>query len=125
MARRIVRYWDPAGERHEVPTYPWGLAPAGLATRAQLVAMGLRPRGPHVAQIRWDSRRSTTPRVAYLWPVETARPPAPRSAAQIASLGAALRARRTCPECGAVRDYCLSTRLGICTLCADDVRVAA
>jgi hypothetical protein len=125
MARRIVCYWDPTAQRHDVPTYPWGLAPAGLKTRAQLVEMGLRPRGRHVAQIRWDSRRSTTPRVAYLWPVETAQPPADRSPAQLASLGAALRARRTCPECGLVRDYCLSTRLGMCTTCAYGLPAAA
>lgn len=125
MARRIACYWDPTAERHDVPTYPWGLAPDGLATRTQLVAVGLRPRGRHVAQIRWDSRRSTTPRVAYLWPIETARPPAPRSPAQLASLNAAHRARRTCPACGVVRDYRLSTRLGLCTPCADDFQVAA
>lgn len=125
MARRIVRYWDPKGLRYGIPTWPWGLAPEHLKTRDQIVALGLRTRGPHVAQVMWDSRRSSDPRFARLWPVDSAGPPAPRSPAQLDSLAAANLARRTCPQCGLVRDYCLSTRLGICTTCADGLPVAA
>jgi hypothetical protein len=127
MARRVLRYWDPDAERHDVPTYPWGLVPDGLATRDQLVARGLRPRGRHVAQLMWDSRRSDQPRRAYLYRICDARPPRPRSPGQIASLEAARRRRRVCPECGIERDYYLSTALGVCTPCAypDAVDLAA
>jgi hypothetical protein len=125
MPRRIVVFFDPQAERHDVPTYPWGMAPEGLATRAQLVAMGLRPRGPHVAQVMWDSRRCRQPRVAYLYEIATARPPLPVTPAKARALEAAMRARRTCPECGVVRPYCLPTSLGTCTPCADGFTTAA
>ncbi|MEU3189486.1 RRQRL motif-containing zinc-binding protein [Streptomyces sp. NPDC006992] len=125
MARRVLRYWDPHAERHDVPTYPWGLAPEGLATRDQLVARGLRPRGRHVAQIGWDSRRCPGGRYAYLYRAADARPPQPRSPAQTASLGKAQRARRICPDCGIEREYRIPTSLGCCTDCADGYGVAA
>ncbi|MGW2110698.1 RRQRL motif-containing zinc-binding protein [Streptomyces sp. NPDC001948] len=108
-----------------MPTFPWGLAPEGLATRDQLVAMGLRKRGPAVAQVMWFSRKSTEPRFARLYEIDRATPPKPRSPGQIASLAAAMRSRRTCPECGEIRTYCLPTSLGICTPCADGFTAAA
>ncbi|ASR00785.1 RRQRL motif-containing zinc-binding protein [Streptomyces sp. 11-1-2] len=126
MARRIADLWDPEGERHDVPTFPWGLAPEGTATRDQLVARGLRPRGPAVAQVMWFSRKSPDePRFARLYDAAKATPPKPRSPGQIASLAAAMQARRTCPECGETRSYCLSTRLRVCTPCADGFTTAA
>ncbi|WP_331764374.1 RRQRL motif-containing zinc-binding protein [Streptomyces sp. NBC_01506] len=125
MARRIAFFYDPEAERNDVPTYPWGLAPAGLATRAQLVAKGLRPRGKHVAQVMWDSSRSPQPRVAFLYEIATATPPTPLTPAKAKALEAAMRARRTCPECGDVGPYCLSTSLGTCLPCSDGFVPAA
>jgi len=125
MARRIADLWDPQGERHDVPTYPWGLAPDGLATRDQLRAMGLRPRGGAVAQVMWFSRKSPQPRFARLYEIAKATPPKPRSPGQLASLAAAMRARRTCPECGQIRPYCIPTSLGACAPCADGFTAAA
>lgn len=122
---RVRRYWDPKGERHDVPTYPWGMALDGLATRDQLLDQGLRPRGGRVAQLGWDSRRSPGGRYAYLYEVAAAEPPKHRSPGQIASLQAALRRRRICPDCGTEREYCISTALMMCTPCADGVAVAA
>ena len=122
----VARYFDPAGDRYGIPTFPYRLAPAGLATRDQLRERGLRPRGPIVAQLMWDSRKTPgQPRVAYLYDESLARPPAPRSPAQVASLEAAGRARRTCPDCGRTRDYYLSTKLQTCTDCADGLPAAA
>ncbi|NEE41577.1 hypothetical protein G3M53_91470 [Streptomyces sp. SID7982] len=126
--RRLADLWDPEGERHDVPTYPWGLAPAGLQTRDQLVAKGLRPRGPAVAQVMWFSKKTTTPfepRFARLYETARATPPKPRSPGQLASLEAAMRARRTCPECGQVKDYCIARSLGACVPCADGFTTAA
>ncbi|WP_405682875.1 RRQRL motif-containing zinc-binding protein [Streptomyces sp. NBC_01238] len=111
-----------------MPTFPWKLAPAGLLTRDQLVAKGLRPRGPAVAQVMWFSTKTSTPgepRFARLYDASKATPPKPRSPGQVASLAAAMRARRTCPECGETRTYCLSTRLKVCTPCADGFTTAA
>ena len=125
MARRIADLWDPQGERHDVPTYPWGLAPDGLATRDQLMGMGLKPRGSAVAQVMWFSRKSPRPRFARLYEIAKATPPQPRSPGQIASLAAAMRARRTCPECGEVRPYCIATSLGVCTPCMGGFTAAA
>ncbi|MFE6691935.1 RRQRL motif-containing zinc-binding protein [Streptomyces sp. NPDC057743] len=123
---RLADLWDPKGERHDVPTFLWRMAPDGLATRDQLVAKGLRPRGPAVAQVMWFSKKSPgVPRFARLYPVDRATPPKPRSPGQIASLAAAMRARRTCPECGEVREYCIATSLKACTPCADGFTAAA
>ncbi|ARZ68738.1 hypothetical protein SMD11_3094 [Streptomyces albireticuli] len=49
-----VRFYDPTGARHGIPTYPWSLAPDGLATRRQLRDQGLRPGGQEIAaQVMW------------------------------------------------------------------------
>ena len=123
---RLADLWDPEGERHDVPTFLWGLAPDGLATRDQLVAMGLRRRGPAVAQVMWFSSKTPgVPRFARLYPIDKATPPAARTPGQIASLAKAMEARRTCPECGEVRDYCLPTSVGVCHPCAFGVPDAA
>lgn len=49
--------FDPDGVRFGVPTYPWRLAPQGLATRRQLRALGLRPGGQEVAAQVFRPRR--------------------------------------------------------------------
>jgi hypothetical protein len=117
-------FWDPAGERYGIPTYPWRMAPAGLATRRQLTAAGLRPGGqPVVAQVMWRSRRRQV-QVAYLYAVESARPKRAASPAQVVALSRALAARRRCPECGQDRGYVLPARWGTCLICADLAGVA-
>ncbi|MFF4649334.1 RRQRL motif-containing zinc-binding protein [Streptomyces sp. NPDC001380] len=119
------RFWDPDGERFGLPTYPWRMAPAGLATRRQLRAAGLRPAGQDVAaQILWQNRRRGV-RAAYLYRVDRARPVRPMTPARATALAAALRARRTCPQCGQDAGYVLPTRYGTCLPCADSAAAAA
>ena len=113
-----MRFFDPAGSRYGIPTYPWRMAPAGLATRRQLAAEGLRPGGqPVTAQIMWRGRNRRI-RVAYLYPTAFAKPKRQPTPAQLAALGRALAARRLCPECGADPGYVLPARLGMCLPCA-------
>ncbi|MCD0482039.1 hypothetical protein LO771_06315 [Streptacidiphilus sp. ASG 303] len=108
-----------------MPTYPWRMAPAGLATRRQLRAAGLRPGGqPVCAQILWQSRRRGV-RAAYLYRIDRARPVRPMTPARAAALAAAMRARRTCPICGRDAGYCIPRHLGICVPCADAAAAAA
>lgn len=122
MGRIRVAFWDPAGERYGIPTYPWGMAPAGLCTRRQLAAAGLRPGGqPIVAQVLWRSRRYRPRggvRVAYLYATEAAKPRRTATLAQRAALAKALAARRTCPRCHTDAGYVLPRRLGVCLTCA-------
>ncbi|WP_377271665.1 RRQRL motif-containing zinc-binding protein [Peterkaempfera sp. SMS 1(5)a] len=119
------RFWDPDGSRFGLPTYPWRMAPEGLATRRQLRAAGLRPAGQDVAaQILWQSRRRGI-RAAYLYRVDLARPVRPMTPARTAALAAAMRARRTCPTCGIDAGYVLPTCYGTCLSCADPAAAAA
>ncbi|MCD0483444.1 hypothetical protein LO771_13790 [Streptacidiphilus sp. ASG 303] len=119
------RFWDPDGERFGLPTYPWRMAPEGLATRRQLRAEGLRPGGQDVAaQILWRNRRRGV-RAAYLYRVDLARPVRPMTPARAAALAAAMRARRTCPVCGRDAGYVLPARYGTCLPCAEPAAAAA
>src|SRR5580704_6800767 len=105
---------DPDGARYGFPTYAWRSAPAGLATRRQLRAAGLRPNGqPVVAQIMWPGRRGRV-NVAYLYDTTAAAPKREASPAQVIALGRALAARRRCPECGQDRGYVIPARAGVC-----------
>ncbi len=121
MARYRSVYLDPDGSRYGIPTYPWQCAPAGLATRRQLAAIGLRPAWqPVAAQVMWHSSRSRCrPGVAHLYRVELARPKRVPSAAQLAALRKALAARRTCPECGQDAGYVLPRHWDKCLACAE------
>ncbi|MFI2262133.1 RRQRL motif-containing zinc-binding protein [Streptomyces tubercidicus] len=123
------RFWDPDGTKFGVPTYPWRLAPDGLATRAQLRAAGLRPGGQAIAaQILWRSRRTRGGiRAAYLYRIDHAKPVRPMTPGKRAALGKALAARRTCPNCRIDAGYCIPRSLGMCVLCAfpDDEQRAA
>ncbi|PNE41610.1 RRQRL motif-containing zinc-binding protein [Streptomyces noursei] len=113
------RFWDPDGARYGIPTYPYRLAPDGLATRRQLRARGLRPGGqPVAAQILWRSRRRGI-RAAYLYRLDLARPVRPMTPARWAAVGKALAARRRCPTCRRDVGYTLPASLGICLTCAD------
>jgi hypothetical protein len=112
-------YYDPEGTRFGIPTYPWKFAPAGLATRRQLAGAGLRPGGqPVAAQVMWNSRHHSGEGVAYLYRVEAARPKRVPTPAQLAALGKALAARRTCTKCGRDAGYVVSTHTGRCNDCA-------
>lgn len=96
------------------PVYPYRLAPDGLMTRRQLRARGLRPGGQEpAAEIRWRRGR----RVAYLYRVDQALPVRPMTPARARALDAAMRARRTCPECRTDRGHCIPRSLGHCWPC--------
>ncbi|GGO55408.1 hypothetical protein GCM10012287_46610 [Streptomyces daqingensis] len=116
----VARFYDPEGARYGMPTYPWRLAPQGLATRRQLRARGLRPGGQPVAgQVMWRSRHCPSgARVAYLYRLDEAKPVRPMTPGRARALEKALAARRTCPECGIDRGYCIPTSLGMCPHCA-------
>ncbi|MEV6549548.1 RRQRL motif-containing zinc-binding protein [Streptomyces sp. NPDC051597] len=101
-----------------VPVYRWRLAPAGLATRRQLRALGLRPGGQGVAAQVERPRRRREPLVAYLYRVEQAKPVRPMSPAKWAALAKANAARRVCPECRRDAGYVIPPSLGMCTPCA-------
>jgi hypothetical protein len=108
--------YDPTGEHHGgLPTYPYKLAPPGLATRRQLRKAGLRPGGQDIAgQILWRKDK----RVAYLYRIDLARPKRTATARQRAAIDKALKARRTCSTCGQVKDYYIPRRYGECLDCA-------
>ena len=111
-----VEFYDPYGRRYGIPTYPYHWAPKGLLTIRQLRARGLRPGGqPVTAQILW--RRGL--RVAYLYRTDLALPRRQATTAQLTALGKALAARRTCPACGAEKDYCLPRSTGQCNDCTN------
>ncbi|MGN9845072.1 RRQRL motif-containing zinc-binding protein [Nonomuraea sp. H19] len=123
MSRIRARFWDPAGERYGIPTYPWKMAPPHLLTLRQLTAEGLRPGGQGVqAQVLWRSRRHGAPgvRAAYLYDVRFALPKRTATARQRIALGKANAARRTCPECLRDAGYVLPRHLGICLDCAEE-----
>jgi hypothetical protein len=109
-----VEFYDPDGRRYGIPTYPYHWAPKGLLTIRQLRARGLRPGGQQpIAQILW--RRGL--RVAYLYRTDLALPRRQATRAQLAAIGKALAARRTCPVCGTEKDYCLPRSTGQCNDC--------
>lgn len=110
------RFYDPTGARHGgLPTYPYHYAPAGLATRRQLRAAGLRPGGQDIAaQILW--RRGK--RRAYLYRLDAAKPKRTATTRQLAAVYRALIARRTCTTCGQVKPYYIPRRYGECLDCA-------
>lgn len=116
---------DPAGDRYGIPTYSWHQAPAHLKTFRQLRAQGLRPGGqPVQGQILWRTRSGEV-RKAYLYDVTDAKPKRVPTPAVLAALDKALTARKTCPECGQVREYVLSRRLGVCNDCAGEWEAGA
>lgn len=112
---------DPSGELHGgLPTYPWRYAPAGLMTRRQLAAAGLRQGGQApVAQVVRGRYLH-----AYLYRVELAKPKRTASPAWLASTRKATAARRVCGTCERDRGYIPSKRLGECNECAE-ARVGA
>jgi hypothetical protein len=112
----FLQFYDPDGTRHGIPTYPYRWAPQGLYTIRQLRAHGLRPGGqPVTAQILWNHHG--TRRVAYLYRADLARPKRQATPAQLAAIGKALAARRTCAACGAEKPYCMPRSTGQCNDC--------
>ncbi|MEV6845460.1 RRQRL motif-containing zinc-binding protein [Actinoplanes sp. NPDC051411] len=107
-------FYDPTGERYGIPTYPFKMAPTGLATLRQLRADGLRPGGQTVAaQLMWRKGK----RVAYLYRIDLAKPKRTATPAQRAAIEQALLARRHCPTCGRIQDYYIPRRTGACLVC--------
>ncbi|MEU4226000.1 RRQRL motif-containing zinc-binding protein [Nonomuraea sp. NPDC026600] len=123
MSRTLARFFDPTGQRHGLPSWPWQMAPAHLLTMRQLAARGLRPGGQEVqGQILWSSRRyhaSGGVRAAYLYDVRLALPKRTATPRQLHALGKALAARRTCPACTRDVGYVLARHLGTCNDCAE------
>jgi hypothetical protein len=112
------QFYDPEGRHYGLPTYPYHWAPAGLFTLRQLRAKGLRPGGQDItAQILWRHRRQR--RVAYLYREDQAKPKRTATAAQLAAISKALRARRTCPTCRTEKPYCIPRSRGECNDCSD------
>lgn len=126
---RAEEFYDPTGERHDIPTFPWRMAPDHLYTRRQLAAAGLRPGGQQVvAQVLWPSRRysrGVRVRAAYLYDVRLALPKRAATSAQRGALDKANRARRICPICESDAGYVLPRHLGCCLDCADPRDIAA
>ncbi|MEV0254420.1 RRQRL motif-containing zinc-binding protein [Streptomyces sp. NPDC050732] len=121
MSTAFGKCFDPTGARYGIPTYPWQYAPAGLATRRQLRARGLRPGGQPIAgqvMLRHRGRKSGA-KVAFLYRVDRAALVRPMTSRKWGALALAMLARRTCPVCGVIYSYCLPTSLGMCVLCAD------
>ncbi|MFG3666771.1 RRQRL motif-containing zinc-binding protein [[Kitasatospora] papulosa] len=108
-----------------LPVYRWRLAPAGMATRRQLRAMGLRPGGQDVAAQLERPRRRRGPLVAYLYRIDRAKAVRPMTPARMAALAKAMTARRTCPECRTDAGYCIPRSLGMCVPCSDSLTAAA
>ncbi|MEV6524666.1 RRQRL motif-containing zinc-binding protein [Longispora sp. NPDC051575] len=98
-----------------IPVYRFNLAPSGLATVRQLRSLGLRPGGQDVVgEISWRKGR----RVAYLYDITKALPKRQATPAQLAAIGRALLARRTCSTCGEVKEYYIPRRYGECLGCS-------
>ncbi|MGW4942956.1 RRQRL motif-containing zinc-binding protein [Actinoplanes sp. NPDC004185] len=107
-------FYDPTGAKFGIPTYPFKFAPDGYATRRQLTARNLRPGGQSVAaQVMW--RRGK--RVAYLYRIDLALPKRTATAAQLAALDKANRAKRVCPACHQLKPYIIPRRTGACLDC--------
>jgi hypothetical protein len=112
----FIQFYDPGGTRYGIPTYPYRWAPKGLLTTRQLRTQGLRPGGqPVTAQILWNYHGKR--RVAYLYRADLAQPKRQATPAQLAAIGKALAARRTCAVCGTEKPYCMPRSTGQCNDC--------
>ncbi|MFJ3831448.1 RRQRL motif-containing zinc-binding protein [Streptomyces sp. NPDC090046] len=115
---KLAACLDPAGRVHGLPTFPWRLAPEGLATRRQLRALGLRPGGQDIAGQILRPRFRRAPLTAFLYRVDRAKPVRPMTPAKTAALAKANTARRTCPACRTDAGYVIPASLGMCVPCA-------
>lgn len=104
-----------------LPTFPFGFAPSGLATRRQLRAAGLCPGGQDiVAQIVWRRGKAW----AGLYRIDQAKPKRTPTLAQRRALYKAMAARRRCIRCGRDAGYCLP-RHRACWACYQTAGAAA
>lgn len=115
---RFVELWDGRRELGRVedglPTFDFGQAPAGLATRRQLRAAGLCPGGHDVvAQLKWRRGKAW----AGLYRVDLAQPKRTPTLAQRHALRAAMAARRRCVRCGRDAGFCLPRNTKTCWPC--------
>lgn len=116
MARHVADAYDPEGERHALPTWPYGLAPAGLSTVRQLRAKGLRPNGqPPAGQLIY--RHGSKEQHALLYRDDLAAPKRTATDAQMVAIGKALLARTLCKTCDEYADYFIPRRYGQCLHC--------
>lgn len=105
-----------------LPTFGYGQAPSGLATRRQLRAAGLRPGGQEpVGQVKWRRGR----RFAWLYRVDLAAPKRAASPAQVAALDRAMTARRYCQAHGGLVDHCVRGPGRMCADCYDAAPLSA
>jgi hypothetical protein len=120
MSPAFGKCYDPTGAQWGMPTYPWRLAPDGMATRRQLRSKGLRPGGQPVAAqlMRKARRRKAGVLVAYLYRIDLAKPVRPMTPGKWAAHAAAMTARRTCPQCRPDVGYVIPGSLGTCVPCA-------
>ncbi|WP_413799620.1 RRQRL motif-containing zinc-binding protein [Streptomyces iranensis] len=126
MSPAFGKCYDPTGTRYGIPTYPWQLAPDGMATKRQLRARGLRPGGqPIQAQIMRANRRAGGTQVAFLYRLDLAKPVRPMTSRKWGALALAMLARRTCPSCEQDAGYCIPTSIGMCMTCAYPLDLAA
>ncbi|WP_037649934.1 RRQRL motif-containing zinc-binding protein [Streptomyces flavidovirens] len=109
--------YDPTGERHGIPTFPWKLAPEGYATYRQLRAAGLRPGGQPVAAQLLRPRRRRGPLTAYLYRIDRALPVRPMTPARRAALAKANAAQQICPNCRCDVGYRIPRSHGMCGTC--------
>jgi hypothetical protein len=123
-----ARFYDPEGKRYGIPTWPYRLAPEGYETKEQLRRRGLVPGPQPVAgQLMWMSRKARRKggiRTASLYLADLARPVGAMTPGRWRSHAAAMRARRTCPECRVDRGYVIPTSLGACVPCLDGPSIA-
>ncbi|MCI2423970.1 hypothetical protein MOQ72_41885 [Saccharopolyspora sp. K220] len=114
--------WELGWWQDGLPTFPFGLAPSGLATRRQLRAAGLCPGGQGiVAQIVWRRGKAW----AGLYEVAKARPKRIPSLAQRKALVTAMAARRCCVRCGRDAGHCLPRTTRTCWNCEQTAIAAA
>ncbi|CAL9605829.1 hypothetical protein SUDANB95_05487 [Actinosynnema sp. ALI-1.44] len=107
------------GLRDGLPVFGWREAPAGLATRRGLRALGLSRRGlDPVALLVFGHRRPyRREEVAELYLIADARPVLPMTPAEWDAHAAMMRARRTCRTCHRVADHCVRGPRRQCSSC--------
>lgn len=121
MRRRALRWvqledgrWELGWYQDGLPTFPFRMAPEGLATRRQLRESGLCPGGqPVVAQVVWAGGRQW----AGLYRVDLARPKRIPSLQQSAAITKATAARRQCRACSRDLGYHQPRALRMCWIC--------
>ncbi|MET7990532.1 RRQRL motif-containing zinc-binding protein [Amycolatopsis sp. NPDC005232] len=117
------------GFRDGLPVFGWHEAPSTLLTKGQLREAGLRPNGqdPVALLVFRHVKPYARETVAPLFSVELA---ALKGIAAPGQMDHAMEARRTCVECGEIKEYCVPTSTRQCWTCfeieqADRMGVAA